>query len=62
MSFQPLNPPRYNYVDAKPISAEQMATDNLTVYIRMLEDRIFQARIALAEGKPASEVVRILQG
>jgi hypothetical protein len=61
MSFEPLKPREFRYVDAK-VSSEQLAVDNLAVYIRMLEDRIFKAKIALAEGKPASEVVRILQG
>ena len=61
MSFQPLNPPRYNYVDAKA-SSEQLAIDNLAVYIRMLEDRNFRARLALAQGKSVDEVLKILQG
>lgn len=61
MSFEPLKPRELRYIDAQ-VSSEQLAMDNLAVYIRMLEDRNFKARVALAEGKSVDEVMKILQG
>ncbi len=60
--FQPLDPPRFNYVDAAYKSSEELALDNVRFYITMLEGRISKAMVALDQGLPAYEVAKILQG
>jgi len=61
-NFIPFNPPRFNYFEAKIKSSEERALDDVSVYIKTLEDKIKKALVALDQGMPAHEVVRILQG
>lgn len=60
--FEPLDPPRYNYVDVKCKSPEELAKDNVAFYIKLLEGRISRAKVALDQGLPAYEVAKILHG
>lgn len=60
--FEPLDPPRYDYVDAKCKLSEELSKDNVDFYIKLLEGRISRARVALDQGLPAYEVAKILQG
>lgn len=60
--FEPLDPPRFNYVDVECKSSEELSRDNLTIYIKLLQGRINKAKVALDQGLPAYEVAKILQG
>ena len=57
--FQPLDPPRFNYVNVK--SAEDELMDVVGNYIRSLEVKIASAILALQDGYTAEEVLVILK-
>ena len=55
--FQPLNPPRFNYVEAH---AEDRAFECAASYVHTLELKIIEAIQALKKGVCADDVVSIL--
>lgn len=55
--FQLFQPREFHYVDA-----EAKLLDDVSVYIKTLEDKIKKAMAALDQGLPAYEVAKILHG